>query len=50
MMKMETYQANVSAFYDNGNFAGNVFFTIQNASSNRVYVDPTMLNQTWINQ
>ena len=50
MMKMDTYQANVSAFYDNGSFAGNVFFTIQNASSNRVYVDPTMLNQNWINQ
>jgi hypothetical protein len=50
MMKTEAYQANVSAFYDNGNFAGNVFFTIQNASSNRVYIDPTMMNQNWTNQ
>ena len=49
MMKTEAFQANVSAFYDNGNFAGNVFFTIQNASSNRVYVDPTMMNQNWTN-
>lgn len=50
MMKIEMYQANVSAYFENGDFAGNVFFMIQNASSNRVFVDPKNLNQAWSNQ
>lgn len=50
MMKIQSFQANVSAYYENGNFASNVFYTIENASSNRVYVDPSYINQAWINQ
>lgn len=50
MMKMETFQVNVSGYSTNGDFLGNAFFTIQNASSNRVYIDPAMLNQAWTNQ
>ncbi|WP_313376481.1 carboxypeptidase-like regulatory domain-containing protein [Chishuiella sp.] len=50
MMKIQSFQVNVSAYYDNGNFASNVFYTIENASSNRVYVDPSNVNQTWLNQ
>lgn len=49
MMKIESFQANVSGYTTTKDFAGNVFFTIQNASSNRVYIDPTMLNQNWTN-
>ncbi|MGV0978931.1 COG1470 family protein [Empedobacter falsenii] len=49
MMKIESFQANVSGYTTTKDFAGNVFFTIQNASSNRVYRDPTMLNQNWTN-
>ncbi|WP_413531570.1 hypothetical protein [Empedobacter brevis] len=49
MMKIEGFQANVSGYTNTKDFAGNVFFMIQNASSNRVYTDPTMLNQNWTN-
>lgn len=49
MMKIEAFQVNVSGYSSDGDFVGNVFFTIQNASSNRVYVDPSMLNQNWTN-
>lgn len=50
MIKVEQFQANVSAYTANDEFVGNVFFNIQNASSNRNFVDPTVFNQSWIQQ
>ncbi|GEM_PF-299071 len=50
MIKVEQFQANVSAYTANDEFVGNVFFNIQNASSNRSFVDPTNFNQSWIQQ
>lgn len=39
-MKMESFTTNITAYNEEGDFVGNVFYTIYNANSNRRYVDP----------
>lgn len=48
LLSFEVFSVNIAALYDNNDYASNTIITVNNASGNRVFTSPDLINNHWI--